>query len=157
MQPHSLARRRISTFMNRDLVVTRRDARLAPVVEMMMRRNLEEVPVVDHDHALLGTLSRGDLLRSPSPGGSAEEFLAQQGSHDSVTCELGEGFRLDVEACATVGDVMNRNVVCVHPESTAAQAAALMAEHDLSELPVVGADGGLIGRVSALDIARLLN
>ena len=144
--------------MNRDLVVTRRDARLAPVVEMMIRRNLEEVPVVDHDHALLGTLSRGDLLRSPpAPADSAEEFLAQQHGHDGVTCELDDGFRLDVGACATVGDVMNRNVICVRPESTASEAAALMAEHELSELPVVGPGGSLIGRVSALDIARLLN
>lgn len=144
--------------MNTDLVMTRRDAQLAPVVEMMMRRGLGEVAVVDHDHALLGLVTRGDLLKPPSQGGdSASEFLGQQQVKAGVRCELDHGFHLDVESSVTVGDVMSRSVVAVKPDATPKEAAVLMAQSGLSMLPVVSAFGVLIGTVSAIDLASLLH
>src|SRR5207248_2292414 len=112
-------------IMTRDLVTTRHDAQLAPVVEMMMRRGLGEVPVVDHDYALLGLVSRADLVTRPlSAGGdSAEVFLAQRQRDCAVTCSLDDGFTLAVESTVTVAEVMNRHVYCVRADTTAGEAA----------------------------------
>ncbi|MBL8955947.1 MAG: CBS domain-containing protein [Myxococcaceae bacterium] len=143
----------ISNVMNTDVVTTHYDAELAPVVEMMMRRGLESVPVVDHDQALLGHVTRNGLLNPPAASGdSAEEFLGTSQQRGGVTCELDRGFRLDIESTVRVGDVMNRRVVAVRPDSSAREAATLMAEHHLTTLPVISAFGALLGVVTALDL-----
>jgi CBS-domain-containing membrane protein len=49
-------------------------------------------------------------------------------------------------------DVMVRNVVTVHPESDVADVVQLLAEHDISALPVVDAQGGLVGIISEADL-----
>ena len=149
----------VARIMNTDVIMTRADAQLAPVVEMMMRRGMGEIPVVDHDHALLGVVTRVDLLNPPakSPAGSVEEYLGQQQCRGGVTCELDQGFHLEVESSVTVGDVMRQAVAALKPDATAREAAAMMSEARVSVLPVVSHLGVLIGTVSALDLVGLLS
>src|SRR5271155_5219276 len=49
-------------------------------------------------------------------------------------------------------DVMVRDVVTVHPDTDVAEAIKLLAEHDLSALPVVDPAGNLVGVLSAADL-----
>ena len=49
-------------------------------------------------------------------------------------------------------DVMVRNVVTVHAETEVTEAVRLLAEHDLSALPVVDREGKLVGIISEADL-----
>jgi len=49
-------------------------------------------------------------------------------------------------------DVMVRDVVTVHPDSDVAEAIKLLAEHDVSALPVVDPAGNLVGVLSEADL-----
>jgi CBS domain-containing protein len=49
-------------------------------------------------------------------------------------------------------DVMVRDVVTVHPDLDVAEAIKLLAAHDVSALPVIGADGKLVGMLSEADL-----
>ena len=49
-------------------------------------------------------------------------------------------------------DVMVRDVVTVHPETDVADAIKLLAERDISALPVVDAQGQLVGIISEADL-----
>ena len=49
-------------------------------------------------------------------------------------------------------DVMVRDVVTVHPDSDVAEAIRLLAEHDVSALPVVDPAGNLVGVLSEADL-----
>jgi len=49
-------------------------------------------------------------------------------------------------------DVMVRDVVTVHPETDIADAVKILAERDLSALPVVDAQGALVGIISEADL-----
>jgi CBS domain-containing protein len=49
-------------------------------------------------------------------------------------------------------DVMVRDVVTVHPETDIAEAIKLLAEHDVSALPVVDPAGNLVGVLSEADL-----
>ena len=51
-------------------------------------------------------------------------------------------------------DVMVRDVVTIGPEESVARAARLMTENDVSALPVVDADGRLVGIISEADLLR---
>jgi CBS domain-containing protein len=50
-----------------------------------------------------------------------------------------------------VGDVMTRNVAAVHPETPLRDVAALMVQRGISGVPVVDADGSVLGIVSEAD------
>jgi CBS domain-containing protein len=49
-------------------------------------------------------------------------------------------------------DVMVRDVVTVHPDTEIAEAVKLLAEHDVSALPVVDGEGKLLGILSEADL-----
>jgi len=52
----------------------------------------------------------------------------------------------------TVGDVMTRDVVSVAPEAPLKDAAAVLAEHRVSGVPVVNEDGRVLGVLSGADL-----
>jgi CBS domain-containing protein len=58
------------------------------------------------------------------------------------------------EAVFTAGDLMTRDVVVVHPETSLLEAVQLMAAHKISGVPVVDADGTIVGMVSEGDLVR---
>jgi len=51
-------------------------------------------------------------------------------------------------------DVMVKDVVTVHPDTSVADAVKLLAQHDVSALPVVDATNRLIGVISEADLLR---
>jgi CBS domain-containing protein len=53
-----------------------------------------------------------------------------------------------------VRDVMTRNVISVTPEETVVKAAGIMLQNSVSGLPVVAADGTLVGIVTEGDLLR---
>src|SRR5215469_7724961 len=58
------------------------------------------------------------------------------------------------ERSMKAADVMVRDVVTVHPETEVADAVKLLIERDISALPVVDAQGGLVGILSEADLMR---
>jgi CBS domain-containing protein len=55
----------------------------------------------------------------------------------------------------TVKDIMQKNVVTVTTDTTARQLARLLADEEISGVPVVDTNGSLAGVVSATDLVRL--
>lgn len=53
-----------------------------------------------------------------------------------------------------VGEIMERNVVCARPNQTVDECMALMAAKRIRHLPVVDAQGGLLGIVSTGDLVQ---
>ena len=54
----------------------------------------------------------------------------------------------------TVSDVMTRDVVCISTATPVSEIAGVLAGKRISAVPVVGADGGLLGIVSESDLIR---
>ena len=59
----------------------------------------------------------------------------------------------DGDMDCTVDDIVTEDVVCVTADTPTAEAAELMAEHQVRRLPVVDEDENLIGIVSLGDLA----
>src|SRR5262245_9568507 len=51
-------------------------------------------------------------------------------------------------------DIMVHDIVTIGPDSDVAEAIKLLAEHDISALPVVDDDGHVIGVISEADLVR---
>lgn len=58
------------------------------------------------------------------------------------------------EAIFTAGDLMTRDVAVVHPETSLLDAVKLMAQRQISGMPVVDKTGAVVGMVSEGDLVR---
>jgi len=132
----------VRDLMNERPRTTSPDMPLREAAREMLSAGLSALPVVDADGGLLGLLSERELMRhlmsTPVLAGSATRFTPP-GAH---------GRR-------TVRDVMTRQVLCVAPEQSVAEVAALMTNKDVERVPVVRG-GRLVGFLTRGDIVRKL-
>jgi CBS domain-containing protein len=106
----------------------------------MLSSGLSALPVVDEEGGLLGLLSERELMR---------HFITTALPASSrFTPPSAHGRR-------TVRDVMTRQVLCVAPEQSLADVAALMTNKDVERVPVVRG-GRLVGFLTRGDIVRKL-
>ena len=96
--------------------------------ELMRSKDVGSLPVVDGDR-LVGMITDRDLaLRL-----------------------VGEGKGADTP----VGELASKDVVTIDPQQDVAEAARLMAEHQLRRLPVCEEDGRLVGILAQADVAQI--
>ena len=117
------------------------DLPLRTAAHELIRSGLDALPVVDEDRRLLGLLSERELMRQLL----TTEVLSD-GAPRHGTFRPGQ---------RTVRDAMTRQVLCVAPEESVAEVAALMTNKDVERVPVVH-DGRLVGFLTRGDIVRKL-
>lgn len=101
----------------------------ADAARVLSARRIGVVPVQDSTGRVVGLVSEHDIVR------------------------VVAGRALGLRGLA-VEEVMTRDAVTVCPETSPADAIALMERCDLRHLPVCGADGRLLGLVALGDLAR---
>jgi CBS domain-containing membrane protein len=114
---------KVQDLMSTALITLRdTDSVIAADVEMKLA-SIRHIPVVDEKHNLIGILSARDVLTAFAKG----------------------------EKAVRVGEYMNRKLVAVGPNTPIPEAIDLLLEHRFGSLPVLGADGHLIGIVTETD------
>lgn len=104
---------------------------LTEVVDLIVRRKIQAVPVVGKKHELLGIITEGDALRHLLP-----RLLSGEEPDGSEEAPV-----------TTARDVMSRSVMGVSEEQGLVEAANLMVNKNVAQLPVVR-EGELIGFVT---------
>jgi CBS domain-containing protein len=104
------------------------DTPMAEVLDLITRRGLHVVPVVGESYEVLGMITAAEALK----------FLLQRRRRGS-----DEG-AAEEESVAMARDVMSRTVMCVSEDQSLMEAANLMVNRDVAQLPVVR-EGELIG------------
>jgi CBS domain-containing protein len=95
----------------------------------MRLASIRHLPVVDDRNHLVGILSHRDLLRA---------------------------FARAKKETVHVADCMSRDVKTIRAAAPARKAAAIMLEHKIGSLPVIGDDGQLVGLITETDFLRLV-
>jgi acetoin utilization protein AcuB len=106
---------------------------------LMKRHNVRRLPVLD-DRELVGIITLGDV----------------RGALPSEVTSLNQSELGYLMEQVQVERVMRQPVITVQPQTRLADAARLMVEHRISGLPVVSADGVVIGLVTESNIFRIL-
>ena len=116
------------------------------VASMLVRLQAGALPVVTPRDGVVGLITETDLLR--------KEQLQRdpEGSHSA---HLSYRDRRTIATAETAGEIMNPHPATVRPETAVAEAARLMSRHQTHYLLVTGADGKLLGVVSARDLLRI--
>ena len=113
------------------------DTPLTEVVDLIVRRGLRAVPVVGERYEVLGIITTGDAL-----GRVLREAPSAEG-------ETGAG-------ALTARDIMTRAVLCVSEAQPLADAARMMVNRKVEQLPVVR-DGELVGLITRNAVLRALH
>lgn len=134
----------VRDVMTRNVPAVREDARLAEVLDAVVSTRLNRVVVIDGHGHVRGVISDADLLQRLNPR-----------QRSGVLGALMRRGRLvpDDVARTTAAELMSAPALTVPPDTTVGEAARRMIEGRRKILPIVDADGTLLGIV---DRAHLL-
>lgn len=108
--------------------------RLKDAIEVMYANDVRHVPVLDHQR-LVGILSDRDLRALWDP---------------ALDVEVRDGRVYE----RVVSDFMSANPITVEAESDIDDVIELLVEHRVGAVPVVNAEGVLVGIVSYVDVLK---
>lgn len=136
---------RVRDIMNTAVVTVSPTTSVAEVAELLIRRQLKAIPVVE-DRRVVGMITGGDLLQRAGMGLrlSVQRRLPPEALADQWQQLAAQG--------KSARDIMTSPVITVHAETRVGEAARLMVDKHLKRLPVVDRQGNLVGIVSRLDV-----
>lgn len=141
----------VRDLMTADVVVARRETPLKEVARLLIEHRIGGVPVVDDDRRVIGVVSEADFLvketavRKPERPGRLSWLLRGPRDRDA------EDQRLHA---VSAGEAMTSPATVIEAGATIAEAARRMTEGRINRLPVVDADGRLVGIVTRADLVR---
>ncbi|MFG2290358.1 CBS domain-containing protein [Streptomyces sp. NPDC048595] len=135
----------VSDVMTRPVAAVDRGARFKEIVETLRRWQVSALPVLAGEGRVIGVVSEADLLPKEGFRERDPERLERLRRSDDVR---------RAEA-VTAGELMTSPAVTVRADATLGQAARTMAHESVKRLPVVNADGLLVGIVSRADLLKV--
>lgn len=141
----------VSTVMHGAVTTVAPETPSQDVVNLLVDSGYRSLPVIDADSQVVGIITDGDLLRLSG----IQVRLSLQDSLGSAA--MRRQFDNIAAQAATAADIMSSPVVCVSADQSMREAANLIVQRGLKRLPVVDANGRLVGLVSRLDLLRLLD
>lgn len=128
---------RVRDCMTRSAATIHSDALARGAVDMMKKRKIRHLPVVDREGHLVGIVTDRDLRQVVFDPAIQERL----------------GILAETLGALTVRDVMTWGVVTVSPETDIRQAAGLMREQKIGALPVVQGER-VMGILTETDVLR---
>ena len=134
----------VQDVMTRDVLVVTPGTPYREIVDSLVRRQVTAAPVVDQEGRVLGVVSEADVLHKV-------EFIGDE--HERRTFERPSRRSAREKAHAAVAsDLMSAPAITVRPETSVVAAARRIETARVKRLPVVDADGRLVGIVSRRDL-----
>jgi CBS domain-containing protein len=139
----------VAELMYPDVPTVGADAQVEEIIRALEANQRRRVVVVDAERHVLGLITDGDLLRrsrqASHPGllRRLRNLIAGQPEQTGVLPDAGE----------TAAELMTTPVITIQTSTPLSEALNLMLKHQIKRLPVVDADGrlvGLLGRASLL-------
>jgi len=136
---------RVAQLMTTDVLTVHPETPLKEVAQLLAARGISGAPVVDDAGHLLGVVSEADILakeRRPQRQTRFGRLLGHPEPHDAK------------ESARTAGEAMTAPAVTIAADRRIDAAAAMMLDRSVNRLPVVDADGALVGIVTRADLVR---
>ena len=134
--------------MSKEVAAVGMDTPLKDVAEVMARRRISGVPVLDQNNAVVGVISERDFLNAFAPAG-AKSFMEVL-----ATCLAGTGCIAVTARKQKAKEIMTTPPVCVGEETSVSEIGRIFAEKQINRVPVTDRKGKLVGIVSRADIVR---
>jgi CBS domain-containing protein len=137
---------KVQDVMTRDVTTVAPDTPLKDVARVLTDLGVSGVPVVEGG-AVVGVVSEADIL--------VKERGVQPPHHRLVGLLFSEGVDIgDKLRAVTAGQAMTSPAITIAPGRGVSEAAGRMIDAHVNRLPVVDADGALVGIVTRADLVR---
>jgi CBS domain-containing protein len=131
------------------------DARTA--IDLLSKSDLGAIPVVDNDNRLVGIVSESDLILSEEESDlHLPHYLNIMGGIVFVGSMKGFEERLEKAFATEVSELMTADPIVAHDYESADRVAKKIADKHHNHLPVVDADGYMVGMVTRADALAAL-
>jgi CBS domain-containing protein len=131
------------------------DARTA--IDLLAKTDLGAIPVVDDDRKVVGIVSESDLIISDEESDlHLPHYLNIMGGIVFVGSMKGFEERLEKAFATEVAELMTAEPIVAHDYEPAERVAKKIADKHHNHLPVVDADGHLVGMVTRADALAAL-
>lgn len=125
----------VEKIMTRDVITVNPDTKLTRIADLMQKRKLRHLPVVDKENHLVGIVSHRDVQRA----------------EPSWITTLDKGEANYLLAKVTAEKIMHSDVITCPPETLVEDAGCLMRRDKIGCLPVVD-QGKLLGILTSVDL-----
>lgn len=132
----------VKDVMTSNLVIVRQDTMLKDVKALFESENIHHILVVDHQDKFAGIISDSDLL-----------LLLDWGTRFNLPSSTSKNAFLLTSNLAK--DIMESNVVKLHPDDVLRKAVQLFRENYFRALPVVDENDNLKGIITTYDLMIL--
>ena len=141
----------VKDVMTREVITVDGGATISRMSGLMYQHRISGLPVVDADGRLEGIVTEADLIAGVCiERGHPFRKTLKHLFGESVTAAGPDGCAGD-----TAKDLMNPKVITADPDDEIGKVAAIMNEKKIKRLPVVQADGKLIGIIARADIVKV--
>ena len=135
----------VKDVMTTCAVWVKKGATFREMAVALREHRVSAFPVIDDDGKVVGVVSEADML--------TKEAMADPGVIDGLLHHRDQNKARGV----TAGDLMTAPAVTVRPEDTVEHAARLMYDRKVKRLPVIDANGHLVGIVSRADVLAVFD
>lgn len=138
--------------MNADAPSVRPEDDARAAIDLLAKSELGAVAVVDDDNLVVGIVSESDLVLSDEESDlHLPHYLNIMGGIVFVGSMKGFEKRLDKAFATKVEELMSAGPIVAHDYEAAERVAKKIADSHHNHLPVVDADGHLVGMVTRAD------
>jgi CBS domain-containing protein len=133
--------------MTKDVVCIGEHTAYKDIVETLVRHSVSAVPVITSDGYIVGVVSEADVLHKMEYAGQDPHRRLLERKRRRVNRAKAGG--------EIAAELMTEPPVTISPQATIGGAAALMDAESVKRLPVVNAQGHVVGIVSRSDLLRV--
>jgi len=138
---------KVREIMTKDLTAVEKDVPVRELIFILENAEMPNMPVVDDDGKLIGFISEKDLIRAALPG-----YFEMLHSASFIPDMNQLSTKLTQIADEPLEKFMRREVHYVTEDDDDLRAADLVIRQGVKNLPVVDAEGRLVGRVRRIDL-----
>jgi len=147
---------KVKELMTTNVITFEPRDKLHHVAETLRENRISGAPVIDAQRRVIGVISEADIMKltatvpfpdidplNPFPVFSLSAYMKRVKKIPEEIDTLFEG---------EVQDVMSKKPVTISPEDSISDAARIMHKNDFNRIPVVDAEGKLVGLIARDDI-----
>lgn len=142
-------------IMTTDVVTVTREDTVDAVAKLLIKHGVSGLPVVDEERRVVGMVSEGDLIYQDKKL-HTPAFLEILGG--VIYLENPQRITQDLKkmTAAKVAEIMTAKVHSVKENAPVEDIATIMVERGVNRVPVVDAQGRLLGIISRQDLVKAM-
>ena len=146
---------KVRDIMTSTVITLSPDMGIVEAAKILMDNNINGAPVLDKEGVLVGILCRDDLISQQKKLPLPSYFIMLDGIIPLISPRHLEK-EIDKITATNVEHAMTAKPVTVSPDADIDVVAGLMVDKKIHTIPVVDADGSMVGIVGKEDVLRTL-